>query len=302
MHSSYLAFLPDDLRPEPSTQPESTWWSWRGCDVHIERVRRPDARARMVLIHGGGGHAGAFWPLAALAAERGFDVLVPDLPGFGRTRVPSVRRVRYSDWVECATDLVLGEKSADPRPLVLFGGSMGGMLAYEAAARTGASDAVVATCLLDPRRAQVRAAVARNRFLGRYGTPLLVPAADGLRIPTRLIGNMTAMSNDPELTRTVTTDPNGGGVSMPLGFWRTSLHSSPQVEPEDFTICPVWLVHPGADRWTPLPLSQVFFDRIAAPKTLVILDNAGHYPIETPGIHQLIHMLGEVGDKIAAIA
>lgn len=57
---------------------------------------------------------------------------------------------------------------------------------------------------------------------------------------------------------------------MPLRFWRTYLQSSPQVEPEDFTTCPVWLAHPGADRWTPLPLSQAFFDRIAAPKTLVM--------------------------------
>ncbi|MPY81187.1 MAG: alpha/beta fold hydrolase [Actinophytocola sp.] len=41
------------------------------------------------------------------------------------------------------------ERAADDRPLVLFGASMGGMLAYEAAART--RQAVVATCLLDPR-------------------------------------------------------------------------------------------------------------------------------------------------------
>jgi hypothetical protein len=39
-----------------------------------------------------------------------------------------------------------------------------------------------------------------------------------------------------------------------------------------------------------------------APKTLVILDSAGHCPIETPGIHQLIEVLGDVRDQVAAVA
>jgi alpha-beta hydrolase superfamily lysophospholipase len=43
------------------------------------------------------------------------------------------------------------------------------------------------------------------------------------------------------------------------------------------------LVHPGADHWTPVELSRTFLDRIAAPKRLVILANAGHYPVEEPG-------------------
>ncbi|WP_459545965.1 hypothetical protein [Nocardia sp. X0981] len=64
--------------------------------------------------------------------------------------------------------------------------------------------------------------------------------------------------------------------------------------PERFTPCPVLLVHPGADRWTPLPLSRPFFDRIAAPKCSVVLDHAGHYPIEEPGVHQLIDALAGV--------
>lgn len=122
----------------------------------------------MLLLHGGGGHAAVLWPFAALAAERGFEVAVPDLPGYGKTRVPSVG-VRYSDWVECIADLVRAEKAADPRPLVVMGASMGGMLAYEAAARrTEVVDAVVATCLLDPRLPGARAVLGRNPVLGAF--------------------------------------------------------------------------------------------------------------------------------------
>ncbi|MET9027181.1 alpha/beta hydrolase [Nocardia sp. NPDC004168] len=254
----------------------------------------------MILIHGAGGHAAAMWPFAALAAARGFDVRVPDLPGYGHTRVPSSRAIRYADWVDCVDDLVRAVKAADSRPLVLVGASVGGMLAYTVAARTGMVDALAATCLLDPRLARVRAAVARRPWLGRYGTRLLVPAIDDLRIPMRLLANMSAISNDPELTRVVSADPHGGGAWMPLGFLRTYLRSDPGLEPEDFTSCPVWLVHPGADRWTPLALSQSFFDRIAAPKRLVVLDAAGHFPVETPGIHQLADAFAEIRDRLVS--
>jgi hypothetical protein len=35
--------------------------------------------------------------------------------------------------------------------------------------------------------------------------------------------------------------------------------------------------------WTPVEISQLFFDRIKAPKKLKILENAGHFPIRITG-------------------
>ncbi|WP_405166547.1 alpha/beta hydrolase [Nocardia sp. NBC_01499] len=299
MHDSYLAFLPDDLRPDPSLRPESTWWLWRGARIHVERVARPDDPVRMLLVHGGGGHAAVMWPFAAMAAQLGFEVLVPDLPGYGHTETRSARAVRYPDWVDCVADLVRAEKTADPRPLVVFGASMGGMLAYEAAARTGMVDALAVTCLLDPRSRRARRCIGRHRWLGHYGPRLLVPAFDGIRVPMRLVANVTAMSNLSDLNAIVTADPRGGGVWVPLGFLRTYLRSVPLVEPENFTACPVWLLHPGADRWTPLAVSRMFFDRIAAPKQLFVLEQAGHYPVEDPGIRQLATALADIHDQVA---
>ncbi|MBF6336683.1 alpha/beta hydrolase [Nocardia abscessus] len=81
---------------------------------------------------------------------------------------------------------------------------------------------------------------------------------------------------------------------------RHSAASNSALEPEQFTGCPVWLVHPGADRWTPLCLSRAFFDRIAAPKRLVVLDAAGHYPVEAPGIHQLADAFIEIREQLAS--
>jgi alpha-beta hydrolase superfamily lysophospholipase len=300
MHSSYLAFLPSDLVPSQLPRPTSTWWNRGDIDLHIERIVQPGADVRMLLVHGGGGHAAALWPFAVLAAEHGFDVVVPDLPGYGRTHVRPGRRIDYSDWVDCLTDLIRVELDNDPRPLVVFGASMGGMLAYDAVGRSGRAAALVATCLLDPRSPTVRAAITRYRWLGRVGPSLLGSALDRVRVPMRWIAKMGAMSNVPELVRLVVSDPYGGRVSMPLGFLRTFLTSQPGIEPEKFTACPVWLVHPGADAWTPLPLSESFFERIAAPKTQVTLDNAGHYPVEAPGIYQLVNALDDIREEVRA--
>ena len=61
----------------------------------------------------------------------------------------------------------------------------------------------------------------------------------------------------------------------------------PAVESEDFTTCPVLLVHPAEDRWTPLRYSKRFLDRVAAPTTAMSLDNACHLPVEEPGLTQI---------------
>jgi pimeloyl-ACP methyl ester carboxylesterase len=38
---------------------------------------------------------------------------------------------------------------------------------------------------------------------------------------------------------------------------------------------------------TPLRFSQSFFDRLKVEKECVVLEGAGHFPIEQPGLNQL---------------
>ncbi|MEV6323961.1 alpha/beta fold hydrolase [Nocardia sp. NPDC051787] len=109
----------------------------------LARAEVPEARVRVLMIHGAGGHAGLLWPFAAVAAHEGVEAMAVDLPLYGDTVEPRPRTVRYRDWVDLLTQFVCAETESDDRPLVLFGASMGGMLAYEAAARTRAVAHVV---------------------------------------------------------------------------------------------------------------------------------------------------------------
>jgi alpha-beta hydrolase superfamily lysophospholipase len=68
----------------------------------------------------------------------------------------------------------------------------------------------------------------------------------------------------------------------------------PPVEPETFDVCPILLTQPADDRWTPLHLSELFLKRIKrVPVKTVLLENARHYPIEQPGLDQMITAINE---------
>ncbi|MCH9640640.1 MAG: alpha/beta hydrolase [Actinomycetia bacterium] len=296
----YSEFVPAKYTAEMA-EPTRTWWQWRETRVHIARAVVPDAAVRAMVIHGGGGYSGALWPAAAVAAGSGVDVLAPDLPLYGYTREPHPSTVRYDDWIDLLCELVDAEKATDPRPLILFGASMGGMLAYEVAARTRQVAAVVATCLLDMSDPKARAAVTRFAWMGGPAPVLLRaidPALGRVRLPIRWLADMANMSSEPRLSRLCASDPRGGGASVPLGFlssWMNYRHSPP----ESFDAAPVTLVAPAADTWTPPELSAGFLHRISAPTRLVMLENCGHYPIEEPGVGQLRETMSEIVIAVA---
>ena len=284
---AYQPLLPPDLRVEGDRTPTEERLDVAGCSVHLDRWSLPDAPLTVVAVHGGGGHGRMMAPLCLLARAAGCEAVAPDLPLYGLTHVPDPGVVRYSTWIDVVSHIV--EREARQRPVVLFGASMGGRLAYDVAARTRLPVGVIATCLLDPRDPRVRRAVARDSVSAR-----LVPAARRLparllqvKVPMRLVARMSAMSNTPALARACARDAQGGGTRAPLAFLLDWLDSAPTVEPEDFDVCPVLLVHPREDRWTPPTLSTAFLDRVRAPHTTVLLDGAGHFPIEQPGLDQL---------------
>lgn len=271
--------------------------------VHIARIPEPHAQARLLVLHGGGGHSGALWPLAALAATIGYEVLAPDLPGYGLTEVPDPGAVIYPDWVDCVADLLRAQSATDARPLVLLGGSMGGLLGYSASARV--PDAVahlLVTCLLDPSNPICWPALSRwgGASSVRALRPLLALLARGhgrelarLRVPIRWIAPMHAIANQPALARLCMLDERGGGSRVPVGFLASFLCSTPEVAPEQFRQIPVTLVHPTEDRWTPPSMSLAFLQRIAAPVRHVPLEGCGHFPVEEPGLSMLMQVLEE---------
>jgi alpha-beta hydrolase superfamily lysophospholipase len=284
------ALLPEHLRLGPSAEPTEERLRLGAFSIHLDRWSRPGSPATLVLVHGGGGNGRLLAPYGAMAAAAGYEVVAPDLPGYGLTRVPSKRALTYEDWRDTVAGVLETEARRADHPIVIFGLSLGGMLAYDATARTRIPNGLVATCLLDPRDPMVRRSFLRWPWMATLIGPMLstLPSlTDLLPVPMRVVGNMRKVANDPALAETIATDPRAGGSWMPARFLRTLASSKPLVEPEAFDICPVLLAHPADDRWTDVSITQAFFDRLPVAKRLVMLDNSGHLPVEEPGAAQL---------------
>jgi alpha-beta hydrolase superfamily lysophospholipase len=285
----YQRYLPSRLRLNDGQAPEEEWWSWRGAEIHLDRYAAPTAPLTVVMLHGGGGYGRLLAPFAVMLRTHGYEVVAPDFPGYGLSVAPA-ELFSYSRWVDCAADLVDAEARRSGKPVVLFGLSVGGYLSYLAAARGRKAAGVIATTLADPRLPVVRDEFARNPTVNRVLNPFLPPMAalfGGVRLPIRWFSNMKGIANDPELLRMLCADPIGGGNWVPLRFMHSLLAIRPDIEPEDFDLCPVLFAQPAADQWTTIKASRPFFDRIKGPKQLVMLENCGHLPIEEPGVTQL---------------
>ncbi|GJQ56858.1 MAG: hypothetical protein HKUEN07_34270 [Rhodocyclaceae bacterium] len=113
-----------------------------------------------------------------------------------------------------------------------------------------------------------------------------------LRLPMWLASKMHTLVNDRAALKVLLRDKRSAGNAMTLAFLASYLGYRPPAEPEDFNTCPVLLTQPAADRWTPLHLSQPFLRRIThVPVQTVLLDNAGHYPLEQPGLTQMVEAI-----------
>ncbi|MEV6386642.1 alpha/beta hydrolase [Nocardia xishanensis] len=289
-------YLPERLRLSDADAPREEFWDWRGHQVHLDRYPNPYGAAKVILHHGVGTNGRQMTLiLGSRLAARGFEVIAPDNLGYGMTAVAPGTNPTYDDWVDLVVDLVAYERARDDRPIVLYGLSAGGMLTYHVAAKApkGSVSGIVGMTFLDQRIRQVRDETAHDLIGARLGAPLMsalarTPAARA-KLPMRLAGKMYALANNREAMRKVLLrDSTAAANWVSVRFLDRYSSYVPATEPEDFDACPILLTQPAEDRWTPLRLSELVLSRITkVPVTTVILDKAGHLPMEDPGLQQM---------------
>lgn len=287
-------FLPASYRLTPATEPTEEWWPHLGHRIHLDTYRRPDAPVKVILFHGVGTNGRQMSTiLGHPLAERGFETIAIDMPTYGVTEVAPGALVTYDDWVRIGSDLVEAERAKDDRPIVLYGLSAGGMETYHVAALNKHVAGIVGMTFLDQRDRRVRVETAFDPASGAVGAQVMKALARTplreTRLPMRYVSKMRALVNDPDAQRACYADPTSAGNSATVAFLDSYLNYQPAIEPADFDVCPVLLTQPAADRWTPLRLSEPFLLQITqVPVTRVMLENAGHYPVEQPGLDQMV--------------
>lgn len=286
-------FLPQRLAFTEDHSPIEDWWENRGHKIHLDRWRNPAAKVRVILHHGVGTNGRQMSMILGVPLHKaGFDLVAIDMPGYGCTEVARGKPVSYDDWVHIANDFINFELESDSRPIVLYGLSAGGMLTYHVAALNKKVKGIVGMTFLDQRIQQVRDETARNLFMSRVGVPLAklsdIPLLRSLSLPMSLASKMSALVNNSDALRVFLADRSSAGSWASMHFLSTYSSYKPALEPEDFDVCPILLTQPHEDKWTPLHLSELFLSRVRKVSVKTVeLENAGHYPLEDPGLQQM---------------
>lgn len=187
----YNAFLPNHLQYKDTNLPIETYWKWNDFTIHIDKMNANNSPAKVIILHGAGANGRVVGLFGNYLNELGYEYLAPDLIGYGLTKNPSKANINYAEWVSCVSDLVDEEYRRDKKPIVLFGLSVGGMLAYQVASKNSNVKGIIVTTLADPRQKSVRDDLSRNKFLSRVGVPFLQftkPISDHVSLPLIISG------------------------------------------------------------------------------------------------------------------
>ncbi len=280
-------YLPEQNRLTQDTLPNELFIEHDGFSLHIDHYTCQTPAGVVILLHGVGGNGRLLSFLALPLARAGYEVICPDLPLYGNTKAKGT--VTYNDWITCAA-YTAQRFRREGLPLFLFGLSAGGMLAYQVAADLPAVSGIVASCLLDQRDRYVLGEIASSKLLIAVSRPFLPLASKlipRLQLPMKLLCDMKNIANDRSLVQTLLRDRRSSGARVPISFVYSMLNMPMPVEPEQFTACPMLLVHPGDDRWTAPQASRVFFDRLACDKEFVLINGGGHFPVEPEPLQEL---------------
>ncbi|MGW4247686.1 alpha/beta hydrolase [Nocardia sp. NPDC004722] len=289
-------FLPPRLRlDDEADYPTEEFWAWNGNDIHLDRYLNPAAPAKVVLHHGVGTNGRQMnLILGKPLADRGWEVTALDNLGYGMTQVGQRDTYGYADWIQMATDYLVHEKSRDDRPIVFYGLSAGGMVTYHVAAHAprGTLAGIVGMTFLDQRNKDVWMATAHDKFSATVGSKGIEALAHsplkGVEYPMAMASKMSALCNNEEAMKVLLADKTSAGNVASMRFLDDYHTYTPDIEPPDFDVCPILHTQPAEDHWTPLELSKPVLDPITKVSVrLVMLDNAGHYPLEEPGLTQM---------------
>ena len=279
--------LPPAYRLTPETEPTEEWWEHEGHRIHLDSYRNADAPVKVLLFHGVGTNGRQMTTiLGHPLAERGYETVAIDMPTYGITEVAPGALVTYDDWVRIGSDLI--EKERDGRPIVLYGLSAGGMETFHVASLNGDVAGIVGMTFLDQSSAQVRRETAFDPITGMLGATLMKLLAmtplRRLRVPMRWVSKMRTLVNNRAAKKACYADKTSAGNNVSIAFLDSYLNYTAPLAPAAFDVCPVLLTQPAADRWTPLHLSTPFLEQVTKVSVeTVLLDNAGHYPLEQPG-------------------
>lgn len=286
-------FLPAEYQLTENTLPVEEYWNWKGHKIHLDTYRNSKAKAKIILLHGVGTNGRQMTTiLGHPLAKDGFEIIAIDMPIYGETIVKKGSLPTYADWVEVGNDYINYELSKDERPIFLYGLSAGGMETYHIACKNKKVRGIIGMTFLDQREKIVSDTTTKNKFWAKMGLPLARLSCNmgmsAMQMKMSICSKMNTLCNDADALKAMLKDKTSAGNKVNMKFLVDYMTYAPEIEPENFDVCPIILTQPEKDRWTPQFLSDPFLNKITkVPVKKVILRNGSHYPVEKTALEDL---------------
>ncbi len=180
-----------------------------GTRINAWFVRADKPFAHILYAHGNAGNIGDRTPILAMLAAAGFDVLVFDYRGFGRSGGRPGERGMYLD-ARAARELLLARPGVDPNRVVYLGKSLGGAILLELATEyppagmilmstfTGLRDAARAVYPLLPKPFIPNAFPSLDRIRTLHAPTLIMHGDDDELLPVRMGHELYAAAPGPK--------------------------------------------------------------------------------------------------------
>jgi acylglycerol lipase len=217
----------------------------------------PDPRAALLLVHGVNEHSGRYEHVGDVLSSHGLDVLAFDLQGHGRSEGRQGHIDTFDDYLDDVEDLIEERRRLD-LPVVLFGHSLGGLIAtaYAASDRPPPDLLVLSAPAL---------AVHLSRPL-RAMVPRLARWAPNVRVRQGFDGDL--LTRDPEVARGYRDDPlRIRRSSARRGQVILTAMDDTRARLERIKV-PVYVFHGSGDRLVPPEASEPFESLEAATRVL----------------------------------
>jgi alpha-beta hydrolase superfamily lysophospholipase len=208
--------------------------------------RSPHPQAVMLLVHGIDEHSGRYAHFAEVLGAQGIDVVAIDLVGFGGSGGRRGYVDSFEQYVDDAVDQLVEVRRLG-LPTVLYGHSMGGLIALLAVLRDGGPkpDALVLS-------APALAAGIPKPL--RRVAPLAARVAPRLPVPSPIVASLLA--SDPHVAEEYRADPANVRVTTPaLGADLLRAMDAANADLHDLGM-PTLVVHGGDDRLVPTASSE----------------------------------------------
>lgn len=267
------------------------------CDVH----HADNARGVIIFLHGIGLYARFCAPLCAEMKKHGFHIIAPTMPGHG---LDEDGNFTVDECLQCIrTTIEFAREKYPELPLFLTGGSMGGALAYYAAAEKYAVDGVVAYCLFTFDDNDIHSGLLGGERRTRFLTWLLTRVArfkPGWKVPLHVALGMWFSS------RAVPVDWKEGALMLDdpylikyltLGTIVSLAYSPAASSFEEYSGPPICVVLAENDRLLSTKTMKVCFERLRGVKECVLLPQ-DHWPVYEQEVEQTALAIAEFCGKL----